>query len=267
MPDLVINQIDRLTPFWDRIVRRPLSGEEIKSIEHGVGLPMPFGLQALLRRVGLFQDLFTHLFETVDEFTMTSEFLIGLFGEQGSKLFPFATDGSGNYYCLSPGDSEERIVRVDQDWAFISKLDIRLGDWVQEQVEQAVTNADDLACNSRKHWHVQFTFATQEADPIISALEDTGLQKKQDAWEPAETSPAGVRRFIMALGLGKDAVTLNRLEHGFWDTPIFSVDIREPVAVAMGDSRIRRLNRLFERADVGCKLISFGPLVEEATAS
>ncbi|MDJ0839585.1 MAG: SMI1/KNR4 family protein [Acidobacteriota bacterium] len=266
MPELVINQIERLTPFWDRIVRRPLSVEEIRGIEHGVGLPMPFGLQALLRRVGLFQDLFPHLFQTTDDFIQTSDFLKGLPGHEGAELFPFATDGAGNYYCLALGDPAEQIVMVDHDCAFMRELDICLGDWVRDQVERALATVEERVCNSRKHWHVQFTFATAEAEPIIRALERSGLRKKDGAWEPVETSPSGVRRFIMALSLGRESVILNRLEHGFWDTPVYSLDIREPVATAMGNSRIRRLRQLFEMADVGCKLISYGPLVEDQVA-
>jgi hypothetical protein len=49
--------LERLEPAKDFVIRRPLTEQELESLEQQVGLPIPTELREYFSLVGLFQDL------------------------------------------------------------------------------------------------------------------------------------------------------------------------------------------------------------------
>lgn len=258
------HEIDRLAPHWHRIVRRPLDQDEIHRIEVRVGQPMPFGLEALLKRIGLFQDLWPFLFETPDDFAQATELLKSLTHDGSPDLFPFAGDGNGNITCVEIGDPSESLYLIDGEAGCIRPLGVSFLDRLHAVIEQTLRDIHQRPGNDRKHWHVQFTFNTEDVHPILRVFRLGGeLDAGNHQWREQEISAGGVRRDVLDLRYNGEPLQLHKLTHGYWDAPLYSVDMREPALTAMGNSKIHTLSNLFEEAGMDARLISFGAQVED----
>jgi hypothetical protein len=76
--------------------------------------------------------------------------------------------------------------------------------------------------------------------------------------------PSGVETSEAPLKFCGDALVLKRSDFSSWETSLFFLDYDESVTVPTGESRIQQLDAAFRQADVGYKLVDYGPLLKSS---
>jgi hypothetical protein len=164
----------RLEPYWDRIVRRPLSNEEIQAIEQEVGRPAPQCLRQFLGTLGLFQDAIPEFFAQEQDLVEAARFLPELLGPQAEDFFPFADDGAGDYNALRIGDPEDQVYFIDHERRSAEPIGKTFQQWLAEMVEAALAGMSERRHVSEMKWAVQFSFRTSSIEPILAVLAEMG---------------------------------------------------------------------------------------------
>jgi hypothetical protein len=188
-----------LEPYWDRIIRRPMSSKDVAELERQVGLKVPAPLRDYLLAVGLFQDLTCweaspfEVYESPAEFVSARKFLCEILPLKKQDLFPFGDDGAGNVFCLPTGADEPcRIHFIDHETGKISKkkdFDV----WLQGVVAKVLRGIKRRVPNEHKVWAVQFTFGGMSYDELKKLLASAGkFQEIDREWGNLEVSPADV---------------------------------------------------------------------------
>jgi hypothetical protein len=262
MNESVQKILTRLEPIQQSVVRRPLSKEALASLEKETGLSIPHCLREYFQQVGLFQDLTTgaseyELFERTEEFPSIRNWLLEHFGKAAEQLFPFAGDGAGNIIAAAPGKDCDRLFFADHETHELKEVG-SFCDWLSSVVEAALS--DERAENSAKQWYVQFSFKVATPEPVLKALQRFGAVEL-GAWTAKKTMPSGVETSQAPLKFRDEELALKRMDFSSWETPHFSLDYDEPVMIAPGESQIQQLDAAFHQANVGYKLVDYGPLV------
>ena len=262
MIDSVRTVLARLGPIKDRVVCRPLSADELESLEQEVGLSIPSALREYFDVVGLFQDLTLYghseyeVFMRVDEFPQARNYLVRNFGQPAEELFPFADDGAGNLIAAKEGPAQVKLFFADHETMEIKEIG-PFPEWLSSIVDAAVAHGGSP--NTQKKWHVQFSFRTATPAPILKVLRQFASVKLGE-WSSEGVSAAGVRSSAASLTLGKKQLVLKKSEYHTWTQPMFSLDFDEPASLAAADSRIHQLDAAFRAAGLGYKLVDYGPL-------
>lgn len=260
IPDILA----QLDPYWDRIIRRPLSVKEIKDLEKAIGLPAPTPLREYLQTVGLFQDLTNwqaspiEVYESMDQITSARQFLCKHTKYQ--DFFPLGDDGAGNIYCLpTAGESLCRFHLVDHETGKVSKgkdFDV----WLDGVVGKVLKGIRKRLPNEHKVWAVQFCFNNVSYEDLKALLGSVGKFKEIDStWknrEKVDTVTSTDRQFE----LNGTRYQLRRLECADWKGPSHSFDMREKLATVTANSQIRHLTAKFRANCPGFRLVDYGPL-------
>ena len=267
--ELLLAEID---PFWDRIVRRPLSQMAIARLERSLGVPFPACLHTFLAQVGLFQDL-THtqnnailVFETVSEYTAARQDLLdGLYGEVDMKLIPFGHNGSGDVFALlGRADGDADIYFMRQETPSAEPTETTFTDWLESIVVETVAHMQRRLPNRDKAWCVQFAFRGASFDDILAAMRLAGEVGFDQHWNALDTTPSGVRKLATHVTLDDMALTVRRLEYPHWVSPWYFIDMQEPLETGQRGSTIQKLDELFHDRVPGYGMINFGAVVRSA---
>ena len=262
MPDSVRAILSRLEPISDRVVRRPLTEEELQALETAVGMPIPSCVRDYFSMVGLFQDLTAYgaseyeVLDRLDLFRENRKFLLKNFGAPAANLFPFAGDSAGNIITTSETTDGAMLSFADHETLKIKTIG-SFCDWLSSVVEAALIK--ERPANTEKKWCIQFSFRVSSPDPILAVMRQFATVRLDD-WSEPQISPANVHSSEAALVFGKEQLILNRSEYRTWEQPMFSFDYREPINLAASDSMIRKLDAAFREAGLAHKLIDYGPL-------
>lgn len=259
----------RLDPYWEYIVCRPLSDGEILQIETVVGLSMPQCLKEFLETIGLFQDLVGDLFRFPEDFEFESrDFLPIILGDSARDYFPYADDNAGNLYTLWVEESSAHIYYIDHELKRAIRLEETFFQWLEIAVDTAIEdiNTNKRKPNTQKAWCIQFCFTTHDFQKILDVLRQAGSVELPDiTWCNQDISTAGVRSTHLNFKFGNESFVLKRLEYAGWETPQYFFNMDEPVTTPLSSSRIYHLDSLFQRSDLGYKLIDYGPLSRGAS--
>ncbi|MCC6613858.1 MAG: SMI1/KNR4 family protein [Anaerolineae bacterium] len=255
-----------LEPYWDRIVRRPLSDESLARLEQVVGLPLPQCLREYLQVVGLFQDLTyvehnpIFVFEALAEYgAARRDLLDGLYGEIDMKLLPFGHDDAGDLYAVrASGENDPRILFLRQDIPAAEATDMTFCGWLETIVTKALETIDQRRPNQAKTWRVQFTFRGGDIDAILQVMEQVGSATLEGDWQHVETTQTGVGKATAQISFGDQQLMIRRLEYPQWIAPWYFVDMAEPLDVNGSGSVIEKLDDLFREQIPGYGLINFG---------
>src|SRR5882762_646022 len=121
MADSVRTILSRLEPISDKVVRRPLSEEELQALETAVGMQIPSCVRDYFSMVGLFQDLTAYgtseyeVLDRLDLLRQNRQLLVKNFGESAANLFPFAADGAGNMITASEATDDVMLSFADHE--------------------------------------------------------------------------------------------------------------------------------------------------------
>lgn len=256
-----------LADHCDRIIRRPMTNEDIDDLERQVGLPVPPPFRDFLRIVGLFQDLTAwgvssiELYDHPSQFADARRFLSDLLPPKEQDLFPFGGDGAGNVFCLPAAAVPPlRIHFVDHETGKVSEhKDFEV--WLKAVVAKVVRGIRRRTPNEYKVRSVQFSFQRTSYDELTALLGASGpFQEVDSDWTNSSTSSAGVTSSDRRIEVGGETVQIQRLEYPSWDAPLLSFDLQEPLAKEPEHSRIRMLDRLFARRCAGYRLVDYGPV-------
>jgi hypothetical protein len=256
-----------LEPYWDRIVRQPLSSAVVDDLEREVGLPLPGPLRDYLMSVGLFQDLTCwnassiEVYEHASQFIHTRRFLCEVLPPKQQDFFPFGGDGAGNVFCLPAGANVPcRIHFLDHETRKLSQRK-DYGEWLQSVVARVLRGIKGRVPNEFKVWSVEFCFSDTAYDTLRNQLTSLGQFREIDAdWMNPDTSEAGVTSTERQIELDGQRITIGRLEYEAWECPLLSFNMSEPLANGFADSRIRKFDRLFKERFPGYRLCDYGPL-------
>jgi hypothetical protein len=249
-----------LDPFWDRIVRRPLTEDDVQTLEQQVGLPVPPPLRDCLLSVGLPRDITAgedspiEVFEWPEEMAREHRFICELLGVPHSELFPFGHDGAGDIYALG-GPSEEGwpIHYVDHETREVSVQGEFLA-WLEETVsrtletidERTPVSIDEQTPRGDRVRAVHFGFSGTSFADIMRLLATVGTVRDLDGrWRNREGWPWDVRQVRRRIELDGEVLVVSRLDYYLWSSPSIKLDMREPVKRPPGKSRIRQLEELF----------------------
>jgi hypothetical protein len=255
--------LERLEPVKDFVITRPLSEEELGTLEQQVGLPMPSELREYFSLVGLFQDLTAYggseydVHERAEDLTLSRKFLVENFGREAARFFPFAGDGAGDEIAVVEVEGKLKLFFADHEAGKITEIGL-FSEWLNGVVEAALQRRKPA--NSEKRWCVQFSFKTTHPEPIIEILQQFAPAKLGE-WSNEKTMPSGVVTSEAPLTFGERELTLRKtdLRHP-WGSPTFSFDFDEPVNRSLAESLIRRLDIAFRARNLGYKLVDYGPL-------
>lgn len=257
-----------LEGFWDRIIRRPMSNEEIADLERQVGLKAPVPLRDYLSIVGLFQDLTIgkaspfEVYDSPAEIASARKFLCQLLPADKQGLFPFGTDGAGNVFCLPTGsDTACQFQFVDHETRKISRKKA-FEAWLQDVVEKVLKGIKKRVPNEHKVWAVQFSFRDLSYDELKKVLGSVGRFRELDReWKNLDDDDdVEVKSAERQIELNGAVLKLGRLECEDWNSPMFSIDLRESLAKGLEQSQIRQLNSQFQEKCPGYRLVDYGPL-------
>lgn len=188
--------LKRLEPYWDRVVRRPLSNEEIQAIEQEVNRPMPQCLRQFLGILGVFQNATPDFFAQKRDFVEAAQFLPELLGPQAKEYFPFADDGAGDYNALRIGEPEDQIYFIDHERRSAEPIGKTFQQWLVEIVDAAIAGMSERRHVSEMKWAVQFGFDTSSIEPVLAVLAKVGelsapRSSAGKVQEPSSLPPAG----------------------------------------------------------------------------
>ena len=259
-----------LTPLEahsDRIIRTPLTSEQVDHLERELALTIPACFREYLLQVGLFQDLSYwgaspfQLSDRTQHIIDDRRFLRELLAGKHDDLLPFGHDGAGNYFALATSGGEPyRIHFVDHETRKVSKQK-PFEDWLQGVVAKAVRGAKRRPPNERKVWAVQFSLPDLSWEDLKSILSKAGKVRDLDAdWKNFETSPADVTSSEREFEFDGEALRAVRMEYEHWNGPRLSFDMQEKLIGGPVPSRIRTLDRLFQQNCPGYRLVDYGPL-------
>ena len=255
--------LDRLDPVKDFVIRRPLTEQELESLEQQVGLPIPDELREYFSLVGLFQDLTSYggseyeVYERVGDLTLGRKFLVEIIGGKATSYFPFAGDGAGDEIAVADVDGELKLFFADHETRKITEIG-PFSEWLNGVVDAALKRR--RPANSEKKWCVQLSFKTAQPEPIIEILQQFAPAKLGE-WSNERTMPSGVVTSEAQLTFGERQSTLKKseLRHP-WGTPSYSFDFDEPATIPTSESVIRRMDGAFRASNLGYKLVDYGPL-------
>lgn len=263
-----LRTLQPLEAHWDRIVRCPLSTDELGAIERSVGLPIPACVRTYLQTIGLFTDLATvdiEPFERLDEFRDQFAYVVMLLGDDAADLFHIGHDGAGDVYVVtSAAQDDPPILFVDHERCqFLPHLP-RYTDWLASVVEQTLSELPSRLPNQRKSWRVQLSFSRATPEQVLAILRSVEPTRVVgSSWMAGDVSPAGVRSSTLRIELDGVPFVLKELEHVSWGQPRLFLDLHEPVAIPLQESRIRRLDELFRQAELGYRLVDYGPMKDD----
>jgi hypothetical protein len=257
--------LDRLDPVKDFVIRRPLTEQELASLEQQVGLPIPSELREYFALVGLFQDLTIRgsdyeIHWRVEDFTLSRKFLVENFGREGETFFPFAGDGAGDEIAVAEVDGKLKLFFADHETLNITDIEL-FSEWLSRVVDAALKWRGPA--NSRKNWYVQFSFKTIQPEPIIEILQQFAPAKLGE-WSEETPMPSGVYTSEAPLTFGERQLSLNKsdLRHR-WGCPSFSFGFYEPATTSYSESLIRRMDTTFRASNLGYKLVDYGTLAPD----
>jgi len=255
--------LDRLEPTKDFVIRRPLTEQELNSLEQQVGLPMPSELREYFSLVGLFQDLTSYggseyeLHEQIEDLALSRKNLVENFGHEAASLFPFAGDGAGNEIAVAEVEGKLKLFFADHETLKTTEIGLFF-EWLGGVVEAALRRRKPA--NSEKKWCVQFSFKTPQTEPIIELLRQFAPASLGE-WSKEEIMPSGVCTSRASLRFGERRLILNKLDLRHpWGSPTFSFDFDEPATTLPSESLIRRFDIAFEASKLGYSLVDYGPL-------
>jgi hypothetical protein len=247
-------------------MRRPLTEQELASLEQQVGLPIPCELREYFSLVGLFQDLTSYggseyeVHERIEDLTLSRKFLVENFGHEGARFFPFAGDGAGDEIALAEVEGKLKLFFADHETLKLSEIEL-FSEWLNGVVDAALGR--HRPANSEKKWCVQFSFDTAQPEPIIEILRQFA-PVELGQWSNEQTMPSGVVTSGAPLTFGQRQLTLKKLDLRHpWGTPSFSFDFDELATIPLTESLIRRLDIAFRASDLGYKLVDYGPLAPD----
>ena len=254
-----------LDPYWDRIIRRPMSDKECGFLERQVGLPAPAPFRDFLMQVGLFQDLIEdvaphiRMHESSAEFASARKFVSSL--PKCGDLLPFGTDDAENDCCLPPADARScRIHVVDHETAKVSKGK-DFADWLQSIVAKVLRGVRRRLPNERKVWAVQFCFSGTSYEDLKRLLASAAKFKEVDSrWTDVTDPDADVTTKERRIELDGERFKVVRDECPEWKAPMLSFDMTEPVGKGLEHARIWKLKSLFREKCPDFKLVDYGPL-------
>lgn len=261
MADSVRSILCKLDPISDKVVRRPLSEDEIRAIEAVVDMPMPSCLREYFRAVGLFQDLTAYgtseyeILNQLDQFRESRQLLVKNF-DQSSNLFPFAGDGAGDVVAVAKESSEGMLFFADHETLEIRQMG-SFYSWLSSVVEAALKN--DRPANSEKKWCVQFSFRMQSPASIVAVMRELRPVNLGE-WSNPKVSPSNIHSSVAPLIFGEEQLILKRSDYQAWEQPMFSLDYSEPVHLSVSDSLICKLDTAFRATNLLYKLVDYGPL-------
>jgi len=263
MPSPIKAILDRLDPVKDFVIRRPLSEQEMESLEQQVGLPIPAELREYFSLVGLFQDLTSYggseyeVHERVRDLTLSRKFLVENIGGKGARLFPFAGDGAGDEIAVGEVDGKLKLFFADHETLEIREIGL-FSEWLNGVVDAALKRR--RPANSEKKWCVEFSFKTPQAEPIFEILrkfEPTIFE----GWSEEKVMPSGVHTSEAHFTFGGRKLVLKKSDSRHpWAHPNFSFSFDEPVTLSPSESVIRKLDAAFRGTDLGYKFGDWGPL-------
>jgi hypothetical protein len=255
-----------LDPHWDRIVRSPLSADEVDDLGRQVGLRVPAVLREYLMEVGLFQDLTwgasaIEVYDSTSRFVSAREFLSTLLPPKHADLFPFGGDGAGNEFCLSAAEGASgRTYFVDHERAKVSPRK-EFTEWLQAVVAKTLRGIRRRPPNERKVWSVEFTLPAISFAQLSSLVGSVGAVSEIDSdWTNATTSEAGVTSSERSFELDRERIRVTLMDYPGWKAPLLSFNMREPLGAGLEHSRIRALNTLFKGEVPGYRLVDYGAL-------
>jgi hypothetical protein len=268
MTSPTLRTLQPLEAHWDRIVRRPLSADELGTIERSVGLPIPACIRSYLQTIGLFTDLATveiEPFDRLHEFGEQREYVVMLLGDDAAELFPIGHDGAGDVYVVPSADQDDPpILFVDHEICQLVPHLPHYTEWLARVVEQTLNGLSVRLPNGRKSWHVQFTFSSATTEQVLAILRSVAPTRVVGSvWMASDVSPAEVRKSTLPIEFDGVPLVLGKLEHASWRQPLLFLDFREPVETSPRESRIRRLDELFRPAGLGYQLVDYGPMPDD----
>jgi hypothetical protein len=255
--------LGRLDPVKDYVVRRPLTEQELKSIEQQVGLPIPGELREYFSLVGLFQDLTTYggseyeVDERVEDLTLSRKALVENFCRDGASYFPFAGDGAGDEIVVAEVEGKLKLFFADHETLEIREIGL-FSEWLSGVVDAALKRR--RPANNEKKWCVEFSFKTPQAEPIFEILrkfEATNFE----GWSEETVMPSGTHTSEAPFTFGGRKLVLKKSDSRHpWAHPNFSFSFDEPVTLSSSESLIRKLDAAFRGTDLGYKFGDYGPL-------
>ena len=109
-------------------------------------------------------------------------------------------------------------------------------------------------------WAVQFSFDVASSEQVVEAFAAFANAELGD-WLYAGLSPAGVHSYVAPFRFAEHDLEMGRLEYSGWETPMFSVDFREPATLSTSEFFIIQLDRSFrEQEELGYTLVDYGPI-------
>lgn len=262
MADSVRSVLSRLEPISHNVILTPLREDEIRALEAAVGLPLPSCAREYFRIVGLFQDFTDYeaseyeVFDNLEQFRESRQFLVKNFGPAASNLFPFADDGAGNIVAVAEEPGGGALFFADHEMHKISEIG-PFCDWLSSAVDSALK--DTRSANREKKWCVQFSFRVSSPDSILEVMRQFG-KVSLGKWSKAKISESNVHSSEAPLAFAEERLTLKRSEYWTWEQPMFSLDYSEPTDLAASASVIRKLDAAFSQASLSYKLVDYGPL-------
>jgi hypothetical protein len=266
MPSKIQEILAPLDPHSDRIIRTPLSDEEVAEIEGEAEVTIPPPFREYLQHVGLFQDLTWgaspfEVLDRPDDIVSGSRFLRELLAGKHDDLLPFGHDGAGNYFALATDGGEPyRIHFVDHETGKVSKQK-PFEDWLQAVVAKAVKGAKRRPPNERKAWCVQFSLpdlSWEEVRAIIGQC--ASVRDVDEGWTNRQGKKGDVITSSRRFELEGQTLKATCMEYEAWTGPRISFDVRERLIGGPVPSRIRQLHRLFQQNCPGYRLVDYGAL-------
>jgi hypothetical protein len=219
--------------------------------------------------VGLFQDLTSgkaspfEVYDSPAQIVSAREFLRELLPPNGQDLFPFGDDGAGNVFSLPTGANGPcQFHFVDHETRKISKkkaFDV----WLQDVVANVLKGIRKRVPNEHKVWAVQFSLRGLSYDELKKLLASTGkFREIEREWKnlDEDDDDIDVKSSERQIELNGTRLKLGRMDCEDWDTPMFSIDMRESLAKGLEASQIRQLNTLFKEKCPGYRQVDYGPL-------
>lgn len=268
MTSPTLRTLQPLEAHWDRIVRRPLSTDELGAIERSVGLPIPACVRAYLQTIGLFTDLTTvniKPIDQLDEFGEQRAYVVMRLGDDAADLFPIGHDGAGDVCVVtSAAQDDPPILLVDLVRCQILPHLPRYTGWLARVIEQTLSELPSRLPNWRKSWRVRLNFESATPEQVLAILHSVAPTRVVScSWMGGETSPAGVHSSTPPIELEGDLLVLKKVEPPSWKQPMLYLELSEPVETPPEESLIRRLDEVFRHTELGYRLVDYGPMLDD----